>query len=101
MGFDGFDGCRWVSIRIDGIKWLKIRETSTFMRLLQNGRFGELFLNALRQYGIICLGIFRKISPNDTGPRALRRYAITHPAKDMPLLPHDKIFLIGRVGGKV
>ncbi|OQV20960.1 Calcium-activated potassium channel slo-1 [Hypsibius exemplaris] len=62
-----------------------------------NGKYGTLFLDALRHHSIICLGLYRKIAPNDRGPRSLRRYCITHPSKDLLLQPHDRIFVIGRV----
>ncbi|CAG0916103.1 unnamed protein product, partial [Notodromas monacha] len=65
------------------------------------GKYGELFVTALRTYGMLCIGLYRILSlgpPPDPGdPRSLtpdassKRYVITNPPDDFSLLPTDRV----------
>ncbi|XP_055345724.1 calcium-activated potassium channel slowpoke-like [Paramacrobiotus metropolitanus] len=61
------------------------------------GTYGDLFFDALRNYSMICLGLYRRIQPEGTGPRSARRYVITNPPIDFPLVRDDKVFVIARL----
>lgn len=62
---------------------------------LDNGKYGKLFVGALRQYGMLCIGVyrFRDISGN-LAEASSKRYVITNPNCLLPLLPSDKIFVL-------
>ncbi|XP_060077745.1 calcium-activated potassium channel subunit alpha-1-like [Ylistrum balloti] len=59
------------------------------------GHYGELFVNALRHHGILCIGLyrFRDTSDSQSSPSS-KRYVITNPAEDFPLLPTDQVFCL-------
>ena len=57
--------------------------------------FGELFLHALQQYSMICLGLYRlrDLHKKSEG-RSTKRYVITFPPHDFELSPTDKVFVL-------
>jgi len=57
-----------------------------------HGSYGELFVYALRKFGILCIGIyrFRDLSCTVAASSHAKRYVITNPADDFRLLPTDK-----------
>lgn len=61
----------------------------------ERGRYGDLFLAALRNYGILCIGLyrFRDTSATVKSPSS-KRYVITNPSQDFPLLPTDQVFCL-------
>ena len=60
-----------------------------------NGKYGKLFVGALRQYGMLCIGVyrFRDITGN-LAEASSKRYVITNPNPLLPLLSSDKIFVL-------
>uniref|UniRef100_A0A6G1SEK4 Calcium-activated potassium channel slo-1 n=2 Tax=Aceria tosichella TaxID=561515 RepID=A0A6G1SEK4_9ACAR len=59
------------------------------------GRYGDLFVEALRLFGMLCIGIYRVKDPTGTEPTASsRRYVITNPPGDFALMPSDLIFVL-------
>ncbi|XP_076443664.1 calcium-activated potassium channel slo-1-like isoform X2 [Babylonia areolata] len=60
-----------------------------------NGTYGELFVHALRTFGILCIGLyrFRDTSESAKSPSS-KRYVITNPTADFPLLATDKLFVL-------
>jgi len=57
------------------------------------GSYGQLFVYALRKFGILCIGIYRFRDLTCTialNPYA-KRYVITNPPDDFQLLPTDKV----------
>lgn len=58
----------------------------------QNGRYGELFVYALRNFGILCIGLYRFRDTNESvrSPSS-KRYVITNPPEDFGLLPTDQV----------
>ena len=64
-----------------------------YARMLQeNGKYGELFALALKSYGILCIGLYRFRDTSSTLQRpSSKRYVITNPPDDFPLLPTDKV----------
>ncbi|KAL0133662.1 hypothetical protein PUN28_000960 [Cardiocondyla obscurior] len=66
-----------------------------------NGKYGELFVGALKSFGILCIGLYRyrfrqsKESQNDgTHETSSKRYVITNPPDDFPLLDTDQVFVL-------
>lgn len=62
------------------------------IHLQEGGKYGELFSAALRNYGILCIGLyrFRDTSASTQSPSS-KRYVITNPPDDFPLLPTDQV----------
>lgn len=59
------------------------------------GRYGDLFVEALRLFGMLCIGIYRVKDPTGTEPTASsRRYVITNPPGDFILMQSDLIFVL-------
>ncbi|GAV00290.1 hypothetical protein RvY_11161-2 [Ramazzottius varieornatus] len=57
--------------------------------------YGELFVEAIRQYGMLCIGVYRLRDLNATGStQSPKRYVITNPADDLKLYSSDKIFVL-------
>lgn len=62
-------------------------------RLTKNaGRYGDLFVEALRSFGMLCIGIYRVKDPTGTEPTASsRRYVITNPPGEFILMMSDLV----------
>ncbi|XP_050390597.1 calcium-activated potassium channel slowpoke isoform X2 [Patella vulgata] len=60
-----------------------------------DGRYGDMFVHALRNYGILCIGLyrFRDTSESVKSPSS-KRYVITNPAEEFSLLPTDQAFCL-------
>ena len=56
-------------------------------------RYEDLFVAALRNWGILCIGVYRYLDLRDKEGAATDRYAITNPHNDFMLHPTDKIFV--------
>jgi len=57
-------------------------------------KYHDLFVAALRQYGMLCIGLYR-FRDNSAGPDAPgKRYVITNPPNDFNLLPTDQVFVL-------
>merc|ERR1719460_1469815 len=57
-------------------------------------KYIDLFVAALRQYGMLCIGLYR-FRDNSAGPDAPgKRYVITNPPNDFNLLPTDQVFVL-------
>merc|ERR1712106_384483 len=50
------------------------------------GKYSELFLSALRQYGMLCVGIYRFRDDPNAADATTKRYVITAPPGSFPLL---------------
>ncbi|XP_052820332.1 calcium-activated potassium channel slowpoke-like isoform X3 [Mya arenaria] len=61
----------------------------------EGGTYGALFVHALRQQGILCIGLyrFRDTSSTEKSPSS-KRYVITNPPEEFKLLPTDQIFCL-------
>uniref|UniRef100_A0A1I8JSB2 BK channel n=1 Tax=Macrostomum lignano TaxID=282301 RepID=A0A1I8JSB2_9PLAT len=65
------------------------------LRQYSQGDFSKLFLGALHRHGILCIGLYRFITPPEEGEQALiARYVITNPAPDFPMLASDIVFCL-------
>ena len=64
--------------------------------LQDTGKYGELFAYALKSYGILAIGLYRFRDTSSTVQRpSSKRYVITNPPDDFPLLPTDKVCSYG------
>nr|AWJ68271.1 putative large conductance calcium-activated potassium channel BKKCa 1 [Hirudo verbana] len=61
-----------------------------------NKKYGELFAFSLRTYAILCIGLYRFRDSNSSVERTpcAKRYVITNPSDDFPLLSSDKLFCL-------
>lgn len=86
------------------------------MELQEGGKYGDLFVGALRQYGMLCIGIYRfrdpgannghggrtsttpgggnPSTPETIGVGSSKRYVITNPPGDFTLIPSDMVFVL-------
>ncbi|XP_064622887.1 calcium-activated potassium channel slo-1-like isoform X8 [Lineus longissimus] len=64
-------------------------------RSREGGKYGELFQAALKNYGILCIGLYRFRDTNSSvrSPSS-KRYVITNPPDDFALLPTDQVFCL-------
>ncbi|XKL65988.1 hypothetical protein PGB90_009408 [Kerria lacca] len=60
----------------------------------ENGRYGELFVNALKSYGMLCIGLYRFRDTSSSCDASSKRYVITNPPDDFLLLPTDQVFVL-------
>ncbi|OQV15482.1 Calcium-activated potassium channel slowpoke [Hypsibius exemplaris] len=56
--------------------------------------YGELFVDAIRSYGMLCIGISRLRDLNNTASQSPKRYVITNPPDDFKLHASDRIFVL-------
>ncbi|XP_061193987.1 calcium-activated potassium channel subunit alpha-1-like isoform X1 [Saccostrea echinata] len=61
----------------------------------EDGNYGQLFLYALRNLGILCIGLYRFRDTNESSSSpSSKRYVITNPPEDFKLLPTDQVFCL-------
>lgn len=58
------------------------------------GKYGDLFVAALRQYGMLCIGLYRFRDTSSSCDASSKRYVITNPPDDFSLLPTDQVNFI-------
>ena len=62
------------------------------MALQEGGKYGDLFGYALRNFGVLCIGLYRFRDTTSTPQKpSSKRYVITNPPDDFILLPTDKV----------
>ncbi|XP_076459615.1 calcium-activated potassium channel slowpoke-like isoform X2 [Babylonia areolata] len=75
----------------------RVSQLSLFEGLLsqfgEGSKYGDLFVYALRTYGILCFGLYRFRDTSGTAKTlSSKRYVITNPPEDFKLLPSDHVF---------
>lgn len=55
------------------------------------GKYGDLFVAALRTYGMLCIGLYRFRDTSSSCDASSKRYVITNPPDDFCLLPTDQV----------
>ncbi|ELT97098.1 hypothetical protein CAPTEDRAFT_129755, partial [Capitella teleta] len=55
-----------------------------------NGCYGNLFVGALRHFGILCIGLYRQLDPRPSAG-SYNRFIITNPPPEYNLYPSDKV----------
>jgi len=58
-------------------------------RVIQDNDYKTLVINALKSYGILCLGLYRRMYP-DTHSNP-NRYVITNPSASLTLSSSDQV----------
>ncbi|XP_037962390.1 calcium-activated potassium channel slowpoke isoform X8 [Plutella xylostella] len=58
------------------------------------GKYGDLFVAALRAYGMLCIGLYRFRDTSSSCDASSKRYVITNPPDDFCLLPTDQVFVL-------
>merc|ERR1719471_2473747 len=58
------------------------------------GRYIDLFVGAIRQYGMLCIGLYRLRDSMSLTDTSNKRYIITAPPSDFILLPSDMVFVL-------
>jgi len=59
-----------------------------------NGKYIDLFVAALRNYGMLCIGLYRFRDTANTFDASSKRYVITNPPTDFALLPSDQVYVL-------
>ncbi|KAK7601146.1 hypothetical protein V9T40_008587 [Parthenolecanium corni] len=60
----------------------------------ENGKYGDLFVSALKSYGMLCIGLYRFRDTSSSCDASSKRYVITNPPDDFQLLPTDQVFVL-------
>jgi len=60
----------------------------------QGGKYIELFVAALRNYGMLCIGLYRFRDTSSSFDASSKRYVITNPPDDFNLLPTDQVYVL-------
>lgn len=55
------------------------------------GKYGDLFVAALKQFGMLCIGLYRFRDTSSSCDASSKRYVITNPPDDFQLLPTDQV----------
>ncbi|XP_035205045.1 calcium-activated potassium channel slowpoke-like [Stegodyphus dumicola] len=58
------------------------------------GKYGDVFVAALKNYGMLCIGLYRYRDTSSSFEASTKRYVITNPPTEFPLIPSDKIFVL-------
>ncbi|XP_011311519.1 calcium-activated potassium channel slowpoke isoform X10 [Fopius arisanus] len=58
------------------------------------GKYGDLFVAALKSYGMLCIGLYRFRDTSSSCEASSKRYVITNPPDDFTLLPTDQVFVL-------
>nr|CAI5825772.1 unnamed protein product [Callosobruchus analis] len=57
----------------------------------ETGKYGDLFVAALKQFGMLCIGLYRFRDTSSSCDASSKRYVITNPPDDFQLLPTDQL----------
>ncbi|KAJ8319315.1 hypothetical protein KUTeg_004406 [Tegillarca granosa] len=61
----------------------------------EDGKYGDLFHYALKNMGILCIGLYRFRDTNEAlSSPSSKRYVITNPPEEFRLLPTDQLFCL-------
>ncbi|XP_026468052.1 calcium-activated potassium channel slowpoke [Ctenocephalides felis] len=60
----------------------------------ETGKYGDLFVAALKAYGMLCIGLYRFRDTSSSCDASSKRYVITNPPDDFLLLPTDQVFVL-------
>ncbi|OAD55822.1 Calcium-activated potassium channel slowpoke [Eufriesea mexicana] len=65
----------------------------------EGGKYGDLFVAALKSYGMLCIGLYRFRDTSSSCDASSKRYVITNPPDDFTLLPTDQVWNTSRAEG--
>ena len=72
----------------------QIRLTEGPLAQFSAGKYSDLFLAALRTYGMLCIGLYRLRDDPKTREASSKRYVITASPAHFPLLPSDLVYVL-------
>lgn len=67
----------------------------------ETGKYGDLFVAALKSYGMLCIGLYRFRDTSSSCDASSKRYVITNPPDDFSLLPTDQVCVTIKFNGIV
>ncbi|XP_067937566.1 calcium-activated potassium channel slowpoke-like isoform X2 [Watersipora subatra] len=94
----GIPGCQQPSSELEHVRdRCKVGQISVydgpFAQFGDGGRYMDLFVYALKYFGILCIGLHRfRDTKDNTTAASCKRYVITNPSADFTLLPTDMAF---------
>merc|ERR1719410_2192855 len=63
-------------------------------KLGDGGKYSDLFLTALRSYGMLCIGLYRLRDDPKVADASSKRYVIMAPPGHFTLLPSDLVYVL-------
>merc|ERR1719221_1590604 len=66
----------------------------------QGRKYQDLFVASLRNYGMLCIGLYRLRDPTIAVEASSKRYVITNPPGTFKLLATDQVFVLMQFGRK-
>jgi len=69
-------------------------------KLGNGGTYEELFVTCLKNFGVLCIGLYRFRDTSTSLNASSKRYVITNPPGSFKLLPTDQVFVLMQFGRK-
>merc|ERR1719483_1243783 len=69
-------------------------------KLGESGTYSELFVACLKNFGVLCIGLYRFRDTSNQFNASSKRYVITNPPGTFKLLPTDQVFVLMQFGRK-
>merc|ERR1719189_1170865 len=69
-------------------------------KLGESGTYAELFVACLKNFGVLCIGLYRFRDNTASFNASSKRYVITNPPGTFKLLPTDQVFVLMQFGRK-
>jgi len=69
-------------------------------KLGNGGTYEELFVTCLKNFGVLCIGLYRFRDTTTSMNASSKRYVITNPPGNFRLLPTDQVFVLMQFGRK-
>merc|ERR1712073_202712 len=69
-------------------------------KLGNGGTYEELFVTCLKNFGVLCIGLYRFRDTSTSLNASSKRYVITNPPGTFRLLPTDQVFVLMQFGHK-
>merc|ERR1712107_488029 len=63
-------------------------------KLGAGGTYEELFVTCLKNFGVLCIGLYRFRDTSTSMNASSKRYVITNPPGSFKLLPTDQVFVL-------
>ncbi|XP_022242664.1 calcium-activated potassium channel slowpoke-like [Limulus polyphemus] len=60
----------------------------------EGGKYEDLFITALRNYGMLCIGLYRFRDTSSSCEASSKRFVITNPPAEFTLLPSDVVYVL-------
>jgi len=67
--------------------------TGSPLEKLGEATYEEVFVTALKNHGMLSIGLYRYLDLSDEVDATIARYVITNPPNDFKMHPTDKVFV--------